>query len=537
MRTWGAQLMLGVLTACLALPAGAAQDRPMTRPSEGSGHLNVPGGRLHYEIAGSGPVLVLLHDGILHSEVWDAQWREFTQRYRVVRYDRRGYGRSDAPTASYSNLADLEALLAGLNIDRATLIGSSSGGELAVQFAAAHPEKVDALVLVGAVLSPLGFSTHFIQRENANAGASLSEMAEHWVKDPYLIATGNDAARMRAAELLKACPADLDNAKFEYQEPPAPAVVARWRDIRVPVLILVGASDIPDVHAHAGALEAGLVGAQRVVLPGAGHLPYLEQPEAFNRSVQDFLALIARRLTAPGRVPDFESGYAPVEGTALYYEVQGRGEPLVLIHGGSLDHRMWDNQFDAFTQRYRVIRYDVRGHGLSKGPPGTHRDHEDLRQLLAHLGIGRAHIAGLSLGGRIALDFALEHPDMVGCLIPVGPGLSGYKFEGADLAEHMKRLREAFVAGDYDQARELVQCAWTDGPQRRPEQVDPPVRSAVREMLNWGMVPGRSLSLPLPPASWRTPSSRIGGPASRSASPRKRCSRPIPTCWPRCRGS
>ena len=123
-----------------------------------------------------------------------------------------------------------------------------------------------------------------------------------------------------------------------------------------------------------------------------------------------------------------KSSYAQVNGTQLYYEVAGEGEPLILIHGGQLDRRMWDDQFAAFSTHYQVIRYDVRDYGLSTCPPGTYSNHEDLYGLLKHLNMHSAYLVGLSLGGAIAIDFALTYPDMVHALILASSGLSGYSF-------------------------------------------------------------------------------------------------------------
>src|SRR5713101_4337147 len=99
-----------------------------------------------------------------------------------------------------------------------------------------------------------------------------------------------------------------------------------------------------------------------------------------------------------------ESGFVQVEGGRLYYEVNGSGPALVLIHAGFLDSRMWDEQFQLFSQNYRVIRYDVRGYGKSDRPKYKFSDAEDLYDILSHLGLGRTHIIGVSNGGRIALD-------------------------------------------------------------------------------------------------------------------------------------
>src|SRR5438045_1348801 len=116
------------------------------------GYLSADGGRLYYEEDGSGPALVLLHDGLLHSVAWDDMWPALCAKYRVLRYDRRGYGRSDAAKTRFSPEADLLQLMRHVKMDRAVLIGCSSGSALAIDFALAHPEKVDALVLIGPVV-------------------------------------------------------------------------------------------------------------------------------------------------------------------------------------------------------------------------------------------------------------------------------------------------------------------------------------------------------------------------------------------------
>ena len=120
-------------------------------------------------------------------------------------------------------------------------------------------------------------------------------------------------------------------------------------------------------------------------------------------------------------------GFAPVGGTRLFYEVKGTGSPVVLIHGGQLDCRMWDDQFGVFARNYRAIRYDVRGFGGSPRPEVLYSDVDDLAGLLEYLKVAKAHIVGLSLGGRIAIDFSLAHPGKVSSLVLAGPGLSGYE--------------------------------------------------------------------------------------------------------------
>ena len=122
-----------------------------------------------------------------------------------------------------------------------------------------------------------------------------------------------------------------------------------------------------------------------------------------------------------------DSGYAEVNGTRLYYEIAGEGDPIVLIHGFTVDTRMWDDQFNEFSSNYRVLRYDLRGYGKSAKPSDEeYTDADDLMSLMKHHGIEHAHIIGLSMGGSIAMDFTLAHPEAVDALITVDTTLNGY---------------------------------------------------------------------------------------------------------------
>ncbi len=190
-----------------------------------------------------------------------------------------------------------------------------------------------------------------------------------------------------------------------------------------------------------------------------------------------------------------QTGFAAVNGTTLYYEVTGTGHPFVLIHGHLLDRRSWDDQFAVFAQHYRVIRYDQRGFGDSglivKGMP--HSDRQDLYELMQFLGIESAYLMGVSGGGALAIDFALEHPEMVDALIPVTAGVSGFQPSEEMLKKHPDVLRlytsleEAFEQHDVARAVDISLAVWTDGPGRLPAQAAPDVRERVRAMTtrNW----------------------------------------------------
>lgn len=117
------------------------------------------------------------------------------------------------------------------------------------------------------------------------------------------------------------------------------------------------------------------------------------------------------RPSTPAAAPD--TGRVAVEGGTLYYESRGSGPAVVLLHGGRLDHSSWDPQVGPLSRAFRVIRYDARGHGRSTAPAGPFSMVEDLRRVLDHLGVQRAHLVGLSMGAGAAFDFAVQHPGRV----------------------------------------------------------------------------------------------------------------------------
>lgn len=176
-----------------------------------------------------------------------------------------------------------------------------------------------------------------------------------------------------------------------------------------------------------------------------------------------------------------ETGKTEVNGARIYYEVAGEGEPLVFVHAGIADSRMWDEQFATFVGNYRVLRFDMRGFGQTEMVEGPFSHHEDLRGLLDSLGVGQVHIIGSSMGGGAVLDFALEYPERVGNLVLVGSAVGGFNPD-FDPPKEWDELVAADEAGDLGLVSELEVRMWVDGPGRSPEDVEAPVRDLVREM-------------------------------------------------------
>jgi pimeloyl-ACP methyl ester carboxylesterase len=270
------------------IPSLYAQGLP-NPPIDRSGWVRVGSDSIFYEEVGVGPTIILIHDGLVHRKIWDAQLPVLSSDFRVVRYDRRGYGASPAPTEPFADVDDLSTLMDELGVERADLIAMSSGGRMAIDFTLEHPSRVHSLILVGAVVGGLPYTQHFFTRGGHLPGdLSLSERRAYYAsEDPYEIHPANLAAKRRVAELVAAAPAQ-GHGSFPSTRPTRPAL-GRLHEIEAPTLILVGEYDMPDVHAHSGAINAGIVGSKRVIVFDAGHLIPIEQPESFNNAVLEFL--------------------------------------------------------------------------------------------------------------------------------------------------------------------------------------------------------------------------------------------------------
>lgn len=169
------------------------------------------------------------------------------------------------------------------------------------------------------------------------------------------------------------------------------------------------------------------------------------------------------------------------QGAPLYYEVAGQGESVLFIHAGIADNRMWDEQWSVFAQRYQVIRYDIRGFGQSQIPVGLFAYHADPAHLLRTLSIEKAHIVGISFGGKIAVDFALTYPELVASLTLVAPSIGGAT-PSPEVQRFWQEEEALLEKGDLEAATELNLRLWVDGPHRTPDEVSPIVRQRVHDM-------------------------------------------------------
>jgi pimeloyl-ACP methyl ester carboxylesterase len=160
----------------------------------------------------------------------------------------------------------------------------------------------------------------------------------------------------------------------------------------------------------------------------------------------------------------------------IYFEEKGSGPAVVLIHGGQMDRRMWDTQFDEFAKQFRVVRYDLRGFGKSPAPTKGFSNEEDLTRLLDHLKIDGARFVGLSLGAAVAVDFAITHANRVEGLLLVCPGLGGFPFQ--DPANNL----EAVVIAARDESAARAAELWLANPYMSVAMENPALRSKLRKL-------------------------------------------------------
>ncbi|MBB4921437.1 alpha/beta fold hydrolase [Kitasatospora kifunensis] len=180
--------------------------------------------------------------------------------------------------------------------------------------------------------------------------------------------------------------------------------------------------------------------------------------------------------TADSDLCSFETG----DGHLVYRDT-GVGQPVVLLHGGFLDHRMWDDQVPALAARYRVIAPDTRGHGGSANASRLFRQADDVAALLRHLELGPAVLVGLSMGGGIAVDTALEYPELVRAVVVSGVGTSEPDFQHPWFIGVFTEWERALRAGDIEAwlAAFMLLAA---GPHRSLDEVPGEIVSRLRQM-------------------------------------------------------
>jgi 3-oxoadipate enol-lactonase len=291
----------GLARASPQAPTAAQSESSRAAPVSGK-FITVGGGEIWYEECGAadhGTNIVLLHDGLVHSITWDGVWAPLCAKYHVVRYDRRGYGRSDPAKAPFVPEDDLYKIMREVHMDRAIIVGNSSGGGLALDFALAHPEMVEGLFLIGPVVHGMGSSDYFNERGAKNSAPMVEHgdakaAANNWSEDRFIIGGQAPAARKQLYDALVANPQVL-TAGGALEIRPSPPTVTRLAQIHVPTLILVGEDDIADVFAYSGAIEAAVPLASFEVMKHTGHLIQIQRPAELVARFNKFVAMAERK--------------------------------------------------------------------------------------------------------------------------------------------------------------------------------------------------------------------------------------------------
>jgi 3-oxoadipate enol-lactonase len=251
-----------------------------------------------FDVHGDGPAVVLVHAGVADSRMWEPQLRTFPESHRVVRVDLPGFGESPFEDDVVSYRGAIREALDGAGVEHAALVGTSLGGRSALELALDSPERVSALVLVGAGLDDHEWSEQVeafgaeevaaLQRGDLEAAVTAN--LRLWLAGPR---RDLDAVDPQARELVAEMQRQAfrlsnghDDLRADRLDPPASA---RLAEVQVPTLVLTGDEDVEDIHAIADRLEREIPGAERATIADAAHLPSLDRPDEFDRIVLAFL--------------------------------------------------------------------------------------------------------------------------------------------------------------------------------------------------------------------------------------------------------
>lgn len=265
----------------------------------------MPGAQLHFQDSGDEgkTSLLFLHAGIGDSRMWEPQADYFAQQYRVVRYDARGYGKTNSEDVEFSPRADAIAVLDHLGIDKAVIIGCSLGGLTAVDTAIEYSDRVQALVPVCAGLSGFNFQPDESDMNSATGQLFMQMDAAESSKDDerltdleiHLWADGGEQPEGRAPAHVREKMREMIRHAQQRAQPEGsviplqPPAVSRLGEIQTPTLIIVGEMDTRAVLLMADAMVQGIPHAQKMVFKNTAHVPSMEWPDLFNQTLADFL--------------------------------------------------------------------------------------------------------------------------------------------------------------------------------------------------------------------------------------------------------
>jgi pimeloyl-ACP methyl ester carboxylesterase len=274
--------------------------------SDGEGWVDVAGGRLWAQWAGEGTGVVLAHAGIADMRQWDPQWAAFAARHRVVRYDLRGFGRTDVVHTSFSNRADLVAVMDAAGLDRAVLVGCSRAGTIVLDTALEHPDRTSGVVWAcggvgGLEVDDTPEEQAMFERQEALEAAKDWPACADLDVAIWMDGVGQPAGRAPAAasRFLRRMALETYIQEKPYGDPVVldPPAAGRLSELRVPVLAIVGELDVAATAKAADLIQASIPGAHRIDLPDVAHMPSLERPDWFTTTLLEFLAGIEQGST------------------------------------------------------------------------------------------------------------------------------------------------------------------------------------------------------------------------------------------------
>ncbi len=269
-----------------------------------SGLAGIGKAQIYYELTGAGEPFVMIHAGVADSRQWNNEFASFSEDFRVLRYDMRGYGRSEPVEGDFTHLQDLTALLEYLGIRQLPiLMGCSIGGGLAMDFALTQPAGAKALIMVSSGPGGLELDVPepglFAEAETAYNAGDLDRVAEIETRiwfdgmDRSSEQVNQEMRRLTYEMNRKALTHDAKGLGKGLPNTPIPAA-DRMAELEIPILAVVGAQDIPYILAAADHMVGNIRSARKVILQDAAHLCNLDQPDAFQRNVREFLDGLAQ---------------------------------------------------------------------------------------------------------------------------------------------------------------------------------------------------------------------------------------------------
>ena len=271
----------------------------MSTPQVKTGFVNVNNANIYYETAGHGTPFVMIHAGVADNRQWNNEFNFFAEGHQVVRYDMRGYGKSEPVEGEFSHLSDLVSLLDALEIRQpVVLMGCSMGGGMAMDFTLAHPSRVKALIMVGSGPSGLQLDVptlpKFAEVEKAFEAGDLDQVAE---LETQIWFDGSGRSPGQVNQEMRRLAYEMNHIALNHEikqlgkrmpnsETPA---FDRLQNLNIPVLVIVGKHDTPYILAAANYMQEHIPVVQKVEIEDAAHLPNMDHPHEFQTAVKTFL--------------------------------------------------------------------------------------------------------------------------------------------------------------------------------------------------------------------------------------------------------